>query len=89
MLISGILIFLPSIVFIVGAPITAVYTGSAFAYIASQMLLPASLVALCTGAFEIFTGIILKRIKAGLKKKDEKSSEASAEKKEKKKSGGK
>ena len=88
-LISGILIFLPSIVFIVGAPITAVYTGSAFAYIASQMLLPASLVALCTGAFEIFTGIILKRIKAGLKKKDEKSSEASAEKKEKKKSGGK
>ena len=88
-LISGILIFLPSIVFIVGAPITAVYTGSAFAYIASQMLLPASLVALCTGAFEIFTGIILKRIKAGLKKKDERSSEASAEKKEKKKSGGK
>lgn len=92
MLISGILMFLPAIIFIAGAPIIAVYTGSAAAYTASQLLLPASLIALITGAFEIFAGYILKRIKSGLKKKEEKSSEEDSAKKTrkaKKKSGGK
>lgn len=69
-LICGLILFIPSVVFVLGAASAAIITNSAALYICSKMLLPLALTALCTGIFEIVVGVIFKRIKRRLKKKE-------------------
>ncbi|MCD8187274.1 MAG: zinc ribbon domain-containing protein [Ruminococcus sp.] len=68
LLIAGIIFLVPSVVFLIGSSIAAVYGGSAIAYICAKMLLPFAAVAACTGVFEIIVAVIFKKIKKHIKK---------------------
>lgn len=69
MLISGLVLFIPSVVFLIASPAFALSTNNLFAFLAMELLVPFALIMLCTGAFEIIVGFILKRIKKFIKKK--------------------
>ncbi len=69
MLLSGLVMFIPSAAFLAGASTVALSTNALGAFLAAELLVPFALVMLCTGAFELILGIIFKRIKKFIKKK--------------------
>lgn len=75
LLISGLIFFVPSVLFLIGSSISAVFSGSAAAYICAKMLLPFASVAACTGVFEIIIAVIFKKIKKHIKKLQLKNAE--------------
>lgn len=69
-LISGIIMFLPSAAFLLGASSIAFATNTLAAYLSAELLVPFALIALCTGAFEIILAVIFKLIRKAAKKKE-------------------
>ncbi len=71
-LIGGLVIFIPTALLLIGAPIAALYTGNAVIYIASELLLPFAAVGACTGLFEIIVAVIFGKIRKLIKKRERK-----------------
>lgn len=70
---SGALVFLIGAVILAGGGIAYILTGQAVFYIVPQVLLPFSLVALCTGALEFFIGSLFRRIKTAIRRKEKRN----------------
>lgn len=71
-LIGGLVIFIPTALLLIGAPIAALYSGNAIIYIASKLLLPFAAVGACTGLFEIIVAVIFGKIRKLIKKRERK-----------------
>lgn len=69
-LISGLIMFIPSAAFLAGASAIAFSTNTTAAYLAAELLVPFTLVLLCTGAFWIIIGVIFKLIRKFIVKKE-------------------
>lgn len=74
-IIGGAVTFLPSLIFIIGSASAVLGTGAFAMYASSKLLMPLALIAAATGLFEIVVGVIFKKIKKHLKKKESKVSE--------------
>lgn len=70
---SGALIFLIGAVILAGGSIAYLLTGQAVFYIVPQMLLPFSLLAICTGALEFLLGSLFRRIKTAIRRKEKRN----------------
>lgn len=68
--ISGLVIFIPTAAFLIAASAAALWTGSVAIYAAAKLLLPFAAIGACTGLFEIIVGIIFKKIRKYIKKKE-------------------
>lgn len=75
LLIGGIVLLVPSLIFVVAAAPAALHYESIAVYFGSRMLMPTALIALCTGAFEIILAVIFKLIKKHIKRKELKIAE--------------
>ena len=74
-LFSGIAVFLTGFLAGFGLPVIYIHTGKLIFYAGSTMLIPFSLFALTTGAFQIAVGIILKSIRKFIRRREKRSKE--------------
>ncbi len=70
--VCGIIIFVPSVVFLIGSPICAAVTDSAIVYLASKVLVPAAAAGSAIGFIELIIAFIFKCIRKAALKKEKK-----------------
>ncbi|MBE6861414.1 MAG: hypothetical protein E7497_00745 [Ruminococcus sp.] len=71
-LIGGLVLFIPTVLFLVAVPFAALNSGNAIVYMASKLLLPFAAVGACTGLFEIIVAVIFGKIRKLIKKRERK-----------------
>lgn len=69
-LIAGIVTFVPAVIFLIVSAQAALATGTLAAYAGSKILLPFAVIAACTGLFQIVVGVIFRKIRKHIKKRE-------------------
>ncbi len=71
-LIGGLVVFIPTALFLIGAPFVIADGGSTVVYLAWKLLTPFMAIGACTGLFEIIVAVIFGKISKLIKKRERK-----------------